>query len=155
MSLRDRLQADVKSAMRDGDKLKRDTLRMVLAAVQEARGELVRLGKLKLDDELPEDAVLAVLAKNVKTREDSAEQYETAGRVDLAQQERAEIGVIKGYLPEGLSDDDVRAAVTEVIESLGVTEKSGLGQVMKAMMAKYKGRVDGKAVQKHANEILG
>lgn len=155
MSLRDQLQADVKSAMRAGDTLKRDTLRMLLAAVQEQKGELVRLGKLKLDEELAEDAVLTVLAKNVKTRVDSADQYESAGRDDLAKQERAEITVIEGYLPTRLSEDEVREAVREVIEGLGVTEKSGMGQVMKAVMAKYKGQVDGKAVQKHANEILG
>ena len=155
MSLRDQLQADVKSAMRAGDTLKRDTLRMLLAAVQEQKGELVRLGKLKLDEELAEDAVLTVLAKNVKTRVDSADQYESAGRDDLAKQVRAEITVIEGYLPTRLSEDEVREAVREVIEGLGVTEKSGMGQVMKAVMAKYKGQVDGKAVQKHANEILG
>lgn len=155
MSLRDQLQADVKSAMRAGDTLKRDTLRMLLASVQEQKGELVRLGKLKLDEELAEDAVLSVLAKNVKTRVDSADQYEEAGRDDLAKQERAEITVIEGYLPTRLSEDEVREAVREVIEGLGVTEKSGMGQVMKAVMAKYKGQVDGKAVQKHANEILG
>jgi len=154
MSLKDRLQADVKSAMRENDTLKRDTLRMVLAALQEEKGELVRLGKLKLDEELSEGAALAVLAKNVKTRADSAEQYARAGRADLAERERAEIGVIEGYLPKQLSEDEVHTVVRETIEGLGVTEKSGLGQVMKAVLAKYKGQVDGKLVQQHANEIL-
>jgi uncharacterized protein YqeY len=146
MSLRERLQADLKAAMKAGQNEVRDTLRLVLADAQRKEVDQGR----DLDDE----GFLAVLQKAVKSREDSIEQYTAAGRDDLAARERTEVDVIRRYLPEPLSDDDVHTIVRETIERLGVTSRKELGQVMKAVLAEYKGRVDGKRVQAKAAELL-
>jgi uncharacterized protein YqeY len=103
MTLPERIQADLRSAMKAGRTQVRDTLRLVLADLQKKE---VDLGRALKDDE-----VLGVLQKAVKSREDSVTQYAGAGRDDLAAKERAEIDVIRAYLPEPLSDDDVHTIV--------------------------------------------
>ncbi len=147
MSLQGRIQEDVKTAMRAGDTATRDTLRMVLAALKNRRIELGR--------DLEEADELQVLQKSVKTRKDSAEQYASAGRPELAEKENAEIGVIERYLPEAMSEDELRGVVEATIAAVGAESKKDLGQVMKAVMAAHKGQVDGKVVQRIAGELLG
>ena len=100
MSLTEQLQADMKTAMRDGDAQRRDTLRMAIAAVQNAEKEK----RAPLSD----DEVLAVLTRQVKTRRESIKAYRDAGRDDLADKEQAEIDVLAPYLPEQLGEDEVR-----------------------------------------------
>ena len=147
MSLQERLQADLKEAMRSADAVARDTLRMVMAALKNR--------SIERGQDLSEAEELAVLQKSVKTREDSAEQYAAAGRQDLADKERAEIEVVRRYLPEPLSEDEVRSIVAAVIEKEGLSSKKDLGKVMKSVLAEHKGRVDGKQVQRFAAELLG
>ena len=147
MGYQDRIQEDVKAAMRAGDAETRDTLRMVVAALKNQRIELGR--------ELEEADELAVLQKAVKTRKDSVDQYVEAGREELAAKERAEIAVIERYLPAQMSEDDVRGVVEKAIADVGATSKKEMGQVMKAVMAEHKGVVDGKTVQRIAGELLG
>ena len=147
MALVEKLQSDLKDAMKSGDTLGRETLRMALADVKNKRIELGR--------DLEDEDVLAVLTKAVKSRTDSAEQYADAGRKDLEDRERAEIVVLERYLPEQLSEDETRELVAGIISDLGLTQKSELGQVMKAVMAEHRGKVDGKAVQRIAAELLG
>ena len=147
MGYQDRIQEDVKAAMRAGDAETRDTLRMVVAALKNQRIELGR--------ELEEADELAVLQKAVKTRKDSVDQYVEAGREELAAKERAEIAVIERYLPAQMSEDDVRGVVEKAIADVGATSKKEMGQVMKAVMAEHKGRIDGKLVQRLAGELLG
>lgn len=147
MSLREKIEADIKTAMRERNEVRRDTLRMVLSALKNRRIEVGR--DLKPDEEL------AVLSSGVKSRQDSAQQYEQAGRDELAQKEAAEIEVIQGYLPRQLGEAETRAIVTELITELGVTQKQELGKLMKAVMARYKGQIDGKLVQHIAGESLG
>ena len=147
MTYHDTLQADVKEAMRGGDTATRDTLRMVVAALKNKRIEVGR------DLEEPEE--LQVLQKAMKTRADSATQYDEAGRPELAAQERAEMAVIERYLPARLSDDDVRALVEKAIAEVGAASKADMGKVMKAVMASNQGAVDGKTVQRFAGELLG
>jgi uncharacterized protein YqeY len=147
VSLSDRLQADLKEAMRARDALARETLRMCLAAFKNASIELQR--------DLDEGEELQVLTKAVKTRQDSAEQYDQAGRDDLAAKERAEIEIIQRYLPQQLDEAGVRAAVEAAIASTGASGKQGLGLVMKAVMAEHRGTVDGKLVSRIAGELLG
>ena len=125
----------------------RGTIRMVLSSLKNRRIELGR--------DLEEAEELQVLNKAVKSREDSAAQYDAADRTELAAQERAEIEVIRGYLPEAPSEDDVRALVQAKIEELGIDSKRQLGQLMKGVMAEGKGRLDGKLVQRIASELLG
>jgi len=143
----DRLQQDVKQAMKSGDALTRDTLRMVIAELKKKEIDLGR--------DLEPAEQLAVLQKGVKSREDSASQYQEAGRGELAQQERAEIEVIQRYLPTQLSEEQTRALVRQAIATLGVRSRKDLGQVMKAVLAEHKGQVDGKLVQRLAAELLG
>lgn len=146
MSLFEQLQEDLKDAMRAGDTVSRETLRMVIAAFKNKRIEFGR------DLEGPEE--LDVVQKNVKTRQDSVEQYTSAGREDLAAKEAAEIEVLKRYLPQALTEEETRELVSGLIAELGITKKQELGQLMKRVMAEHKGRVDGKLVQSVAGELL-
>ena len=141
-----KLQDDMKAAMKSGDTLTRDTLRLAITDLKKKELDLAR--DLKPEEEL------AVLQKCVKSREDSVTQYDAAARKDLADRERAEIGVIQRYLPTMLPEDATRALVQQAIAKLGVTSKKDLGQVMKAVLAEHKGKVDGKLVQKLAGELL-
>lgn len=146
MSLAEQLSADLKEAMRAGDAHKRDTLRMVLSDLKNKR---IELGK-----ELGEEEVQGVLAKAVKSREDSVAQYREAGRTDLAEKEEAEVRVIAGYLPQRLGEGETRALVEGVIAELGLDSPKQMGQVMKAVLATHRSQVDGKLVQRLAAELL-
>ena len=146
MSLTEQLQADMKTAMRDGDAHRRDTLRMALAAVQNA-------AKDKRAD-LTDEEALAVLTRQVKTRRESIKAYADAGRDDLAAKEQAEIDVLQPYLPEQLGEAEVRALVDEAVASTGASSPKDMGRVMSALMPKVKGRADGKLVSSLVNEAL-
>lgn len=146
MSLAERLQSDLTTAMKSGDALRRDTLRMALSALKNRRIELGR--------DLEDADVLGVLASGVKSRTDSARQYAEAGRPELAEKERAEIAVLEGYLPRKLDEAETARVVEAKIAELGVTTKADLGRLMKAVMAEHKGAVDGKLVQRLAAERL-
>lgn len=147
MSLIDRIQEDLKTAMRERNELARETLRMVTAELKNRRIEVQR--------DLEEADVLEVLGRCVKTRRDSAQQYDDAGRPELADKERAEIVVIEGYLPAQLGEEEAREAVAAAIAEAGATSMKDMGAVMKVLMAKYKGRLDGKAAQELLREQLG
>ena len=146
MTLQTRIEEDVKTAMRAGEAMRRDTLRMVLANVKNRR---IETGK-----DLSDDEVLAVLASAVKSRKDSEEQYKTAGRDELAETEAREIEIIQTYLPTLLGEDETRELVKTLVGELGIESKKDMGQLMKAVMKDHKGLVDGKLVQRFASEIL-
>lgn len=146
MSLLATLQNDLKDAMRAGDVVARETLRMGITALKNRRIELMA--------DLSPAEELAVLTKQVKSREDSASQYDAAGRPELATRERAEIEVIRRYLPEQLSEEAVRELVERTIASVGASSKKDIGAVMKAILAEHKGKLDGKLVQRLASELL-
>jgi hypothetical protein len=146
MNLTEQLQADMKSAMRDGDAQRRDTLRMALAAAQNAAKDK----RAPLTDE----EALAILNRQVKTRRESIEAYRDAGRVDLAEKEQAEIDVLLPYLPEQLDEVEVHALVIEAITATGAGSPKDMGRVMGALMPKVKGRADGKLVSSMVNEEL-
>ena len=138
MSLSETLQQDMKSAMRDGDTLRRDTLRMVIAAVQNsAKAKQAPLSDAETTD---------VIGKEVKKRRESIEAYQQAGREDLAAQEQAEIEVLAPYLPEQMSEDEVSKLVQEAVAQSGATSARDMGKVMGLLMPKVKGRADGKLV---------
>jgi uncharacterized protein YqeY len=146
VSLTEQLQADMKTAMRDGDAHRRDTLRMVIAAVQNAAKEK--------REALTDDEALAVLTKQVKTRRESIKAFRDAGRDDLADKEQAEIDVLAPYLPEQLGEEEVRALVVEAVSATGASSPKDMGRVMGALMPKVKGRADGKLVSSLVNEEL-
>ncbi len=147
MSLQAKLQEDLKVAMKSGDTVARETLRMAIAALKNKR--------IETGEDLAESDELQVLQKEVKKRQDSAEQYANANRPELAESEQAEMVVLQRYLPKALSEDEVRSIVQATITELGVSSKKEMGQVMKAVMAAHKGKVDGKLVQRLAGELLG
>ena len=147
MSLEATVQDDMKGAMRSGDTLKRDTLRMLIAALKNER--------ISKGEDLSEDQVQAVIRRGVKSRKDSAAQYKDAGRAELADKEEAEIAVLEGYLPKMLDESATEALVKAAVEETGASEKSDLGKVIKAVMATHKGVVDGKLVNQIAGRLLG
>lgn len=144
--MRERIENDLKDAMRSGDTVTRDTLRMVIAALKNAR---IEAGK-----DLDEGQVVGVLQSAVKSRRDSVDQYRAAGREDLAAREEAEIEVVSRYLPRMLDEAETREVVARAIAESGAGSKQDLGKVMKAVMASHKGQVDGKLVQRLAAELL-
>src|SRR5262245_20734717 len=119
----DRLKADLKQAMRQQYALATSTLRMLISQVQYARLDVKR--------ELTQDDYLVVLQRAVKTRREAIEQYDKAGRKELADKERAEIAIIERYLPAAMSPEEVTRAIDALIQEMGVTEKKDLGRVMK------------------------
>ena len=146
MSLMEQLHADMKTAMRDGDVLRRDTLRMVIAAAQNAAKEK--------REPLSDEETLAVISREVKKRRESIKAYQDAGRDDLADKEQAEIDVLSPYLPEQLSRDEVRALVIESIAASGASSPRDMGRVMGQLMPRVKGRADGTLVSSLVNEEL-
>jgi len=147
MSLLEKLNDDMKDAMRAKNIVVRDTLRMVIAGTKNLRIELGR--------ELTDDDVMTVLKRGVKTRKDSLEQYEKAGRADLAAIEKGELEVLAGYLPKALSEDETRAIVAALIAELGLESKRDMGTLMKGVMARHGAAIDGKLVSRFAGELLG
>jgi uncharacterized protein YqeY len=142
----ERLKSDLAAAMRAGEELRRETLRMCIAALSNRRIELGR--------DLEEAEELQVLSKAAKTREDSAEQYRQAGRPELADKERSEAQIILAYLPQKLGEAETRELVEKRISELGLSSKKDMGRLMKAVMAEEGARVDGKTVQRLAAELL-
>ena len=146
MEMLKKLQDDMKVAMKSGDTLTRDSLRLAIADLKKKELDLTR--------ELNPEEELEVLLKCVKTRADSVQQYSAAGRSDLADREKAEIGVIRRYLPQLLPEAETKSIVQATITRLGASSKKDLGTVMKTVMAEHKGQIDGKLVQRLAGELL-
>lgn len=138
--LADQIQADLTTAMKARDELSLSVLRMALAAVKEAKvsGAEVR--------ELTDDDVVALLAREAKKREESAQAFTDGGRPDRAERELAERDVLARYLPEKMGDDELAAIVAEALAEGGFDSPAQMGLAMKAAMAKVAGRADGKAV---------
>ena len=138
MTLRERLHDDTTAAMRSGDALRRDVLRM-------AQNAIYNLEKAKKVT-LTEDEVIGVLAKEVKTRRESVEAFRNGGREDLASKEEAEIAILQDYLPQALSEDEVRVLVDEAVVATGAASARDMGKVMGWLSPKIRGRADGKLV---------
>jgi hypothetical protein len=138
VTLAQRLQTDLTRAIRDRDELRRDCLRMAIAAAYNAEKQARR--------PLTDDEVIAVLGREVKTRRESIEARVAAGQAETAAQEQAGLEIIEGYLPEQLSDQDLERLATETIDELGATSPREMSRVMAGLMAKVRGRADGKRV---------
>ena len=139
MDLRERISAGLKEAMREKDAIRLSTLRLINAAIKDqdiaARGE----GRA---DGVDEAAVLAILGKMVKQRQESARAYEEGGRLELADKERAEIGIIEQFLPRQLSEAEIGAAIAAAIAETGATGLRDMGRVMAAIKARHMGQMD-------------
>ena len=145
--LKQRLQDEMKAAMKGGDKQRLGVIRLILAAVKQR----------EVDEriELADDQVLAVLDKMVKQRRDSVSQYEQAGRHELAAQENYEIGVIQEFLPAALTPEEIDTLVSEAIADTGATTIKDMGKVMGVLKPKVQGRADVGAVSTLVKARLG
>jgi len=149
--LKDRLRADLTTAIKSRDEVRSSTLRMVLTAITNAEvsGKVAR--------ELTDEDVLGVLTSEGKKRREAAEAFDEAGRAEQAAKERAEFDVLADYLPEQLSEDEIAALVTEAIGSTGARDEGmrAMGKVMGVLQPKVKGRADGGAVAAEVRRQLG
>jgi uncharacterized protein len=146
VSLRDRIQNDITAAMRSGDALRRDVLRMAQNAVYTIEKRDRR--------ELSDDDVGAVLTREVKTRRESVEAFRKGNREDLAAKEEAEIAILADYLPEQLDDAAIEALVGEAVAATGASNARDLGKVMGWLSSRTRGRADGRRVSELVAQAL-
>ncbi|TCP69332.1 GatB/YqeY domain-containing protein [Baia soyae] len=146
MSLAQQLTQDMKTALKSGDKERLSVIRMVLASIK--KSEIDNRGPLNDED------TLQVVLREVKQRQDSISEFEKADRQDLADKERFELGILQAYLPEQLSEEEVRAIVIETLQAVGASSKADMGKAMGAILPKVKGKADGKLVSKLVQEAL-
>jgi uncharacterized protein YqeY len=148
-TLKDRLESDLHTAMKSRDELVTSTLRMAITAVRnaEVEGKQAR----QLDDA----EVLAVLTRETKKRREAATAFADAGRAEQAERERAEEGVLLGYLPAQLSDEELADLVTQALAGVGASGKAAMGQAMKAAQAAVAGRAEGGRVAAEVRRQLG
>jgi|TARA_Y100000294_G_scaffold160539_1_gene164262 hypothetical protein len=147
MSLFDQIQNDMYAAMKAGEKEKATALRTTLAKLKDKR--------IEKRDDLSEAEEIKVLQTLVKQRKESVELYEKGGRPELAAAEKAEIDILNGYLPQMMSEEEIRAIVQSVAEEVGATSMADMGEVMPEVMKRGKGLIDGKTAQQFVREILG
>jgi len=136
--LRDQINDAVKAAMKSQDRLRLSTLRLVNAAIKNADIEARGAGK----DALADGDILGLLQKLIKQRQESIELYDKGGRAELAQQERGEIAIISGFLPQQLSEAEAKEAIAGVIRETGAAGMKDMGKVIAALKARYAGRMD-------------
>ena len=146
MPLRERLHDDTTAAMRSGDALRRDVLRMVQNAIYNTeKAKRVTLS---------EDEILGIVVREVKTRRESVEAFRAGGREDLAAKEEAEIAILADYLPQALTDDELRALVDEAVAATGATSARDMGKVMGWLSPRIRGRADGKVASGLVTQAL-
>lgn len=144
--LKQKLTDDLKQAMKAGDKLKRSVIRMVLAAIQNA--EIAKHAALEEGD------ILGIIAKEAKKREESIEAFKQGDRQDLVAQEEAEMAVLKDYLPQQLTREEITDTARKIIEEVGAQEPKDKGKVMPKLIAQLKGRADGREINAVVTELL-
>ena len=147
MSVFLKLQEDIKEAMKARDQEKLLALRTLSSDIKKIA---IDAGRRDPSDE----DVLAAVARAIKQREDSADQFRNAGRDELAERESAQVAWIRAYQPVQLTEDEIRAIVSEVVSETGASSKKDMGKVMAALMPRVKGKADGKLVQSVANSLL-
>jgi len=143
MSLRERISADLKTALKNKEQLRLSTLRLINAAIKDRDIALRGTGE---DREMTDEEITAVLSRMVKQRQESARAYEEGGRLELVERELAEIGVIEDYLPRQLSAEETDAAIAAVIAELEASSIRDMGRVMNLLKARHTGQIDFGAV---------
>ena len=136
ISLKERLDGDLKDAMRNKDSIRRTVLRTIISEIRNA--------EIAKQEALDDEGILVVMTKQAQQRRDSIEAFKTARRSDLVESEEAELKIISGYLPEQLSEDEIAVVITEVISQVEAKGFSDMGKVMKEIMQRVRGRADGK-----------
>jgi len=147
MSLKDQIRNDIKEAMKARDTERRDALRLLSSAMKQ----------IEVDEriELNDDAVIKIIQKQVKQRNDAASQYKDAGRDDLYNKEMAEIKIYEQYLPAQLDDTELEAAVKNIISKVGAESMKDMGKVMGAASKELAGKADGKRISSCVKTLLG
>lgn len=143
MGLSERISEDLKSAMKSGDKLRLETLRMV-------RAQILEFEKSGVNRAMNEDDAMKILLSAVKKRKEAIELYEKAGRMELAEKESKEIAIIQDYLPKQMTKDEAEVIIGKIVAEVGATSSKDIGKVMPAVMKELKGKIDGKII----NEIV-
>src|SRR5262249_38689134 len=141
-----RIEEDLKSAMKSGEKRRVGTLRFLLSGI---KNERIALQRDPTDEE-----VEAVLRRSVKQRRESIEQYGKGGRDALVAAETDELAILEGYLPKSMSDDELRAELSRIAKEKNLTSARDVGSLMKELMARHRGKVDGKKAQELARTLL-
>ncbi len=150
MPLKDIISQDLKNAMKSGEKLRLETLRMIRAALMEK--EIEKRGSA---NPMTPDDELGVLTTAAKKRKESIEQFQNGGRPELADQERKELAIIQEYLPKQVSMEELEKAVRDVISQVGATGAADFGKVMPQVMKQLKGKADGRVIQETVKKLLG
>jgi uncharacterized protein YqeY len=148
MSLKDKINEDLKTAMKSGDKLRLETVRSIRALILEFE-------KSGADHELNADDELKMLTTAAKKRKDSIEQYRNAKREDLASKEESELKILQEYLPKELTEEEVKEEIKKVAESIGAKSKEDFPKLMPQVMKILKGKADGKLVKAAVEKYLG
>ena len=149
MTLQQRVDSDLKEAMRAKDATKLGVLRMLKSALKYAA-----IAKSDAEAELSDAEAVQVIRKQAKQRQDSIESFEKGGRAELAEKEKEELAILNTYLPQGMTPDELAKVVRETIAELGATSKAQMGAVMKALQAKVGGRADGKTLSSEVQKQL-
>ena len=150
MTISERIDADLKDAMRAKDAGKLGVLRMLKSAIKYAAIE-----KAGAEGQLDDADATQVIRKQVKQRQDSIESFEKGGRAELAAKEKEELAILSAYLPQAMSSDELQAAVRDAIAEVGATSRAQMGAVMKVLQAKIAGRADGKTLSQEVQRQLG
>jgi len=150
MTVQERIDSDLKDAMRAKAAARLGVLRMLKSALKYSA-----IDKAGAEGQLDDAEASQVIRKQVKQRQDSIEQFEKGGRPELAAKEKEELAILNAYLPKGLEADELTALVRDTIAEVGATSKAQMGAVMKALQAKVAGRADGKTLSQEVQRQLG
>ncbi len=144
--LKQRLQSDLKDAMKQKDTFKRDVIRFVMSAIKQ----------IEVDErkELSDADIEAILVKQIKQRNDSIQQFREGGREDLVEKNEKELEILRSYLPEPMSEDEVREIIKEIVEETGAQGMKDMGKVMGAAKSKIGSRAEGRVINQIAKELL-
>ena len=145
--MREELEKQLKEAMRASDEPRKRTLRMILAAV--------KLAEVEKRGALDEAAMLSILQREVKTRQESLADAERAGRAEMAQDVKTELEIVQSYLPAAMPADELEALVRQAIAEVAASAPADVGKVMKALMPRIQGRADGREVNQVVRRLLG
>lgn len=142
----EKVQSDLKAAMKAGDKERTSTLRLLLSALKNER--------IEIGGELDEEGFLKLVRKSIKQCEESSRQYREGGREELASKEEREAETLRAYLPPEAGEDEIRAAIRAFVDEQGLSGGGAIGPVMKEMLARFAGRADGGTINRIAREVL-
>ena len=145
-NLKEQINAELKTAMKEKNVFKRDTLRLLTSAMKQ-----IEVDERKV---LTDEEIITIIQKQVKQRNESIEQYRNGGREDLAEKEEQEMKLFEAYLPKQLSDEELVEKVKEIIEKVGATTKQQIGKVMGVASKELKGLADGKRINQTASQLL-